>query len=377
MIISTKYMVGMAVFATVISIMIAAMLPIFVPVTAEGYSYQDVADQRQELSNFTGMSMLNQAPFALKGVYTPYVPGQTVNADSFTVDGWLYGTEIDNYPYLGQVSQIKLDPTQKSDNVLNQSTDNVQYLIEKTNWWAEHETYDANSWLDTLRYYMVQDFKDRVKAFGDWTGWWGDTYTEQVNKDASYWQYSGYRYVFQPSLAVDTDVDATKQMTLSIVWYQKLGTEGISGGLVIYNENSRVLLANYTMDEIIDNYDMTSGYASIYKLNFEGVPISMAIRFDTTVLDGSVSLETAWTTGQWTCAFYAQSISNLIDPDSQSYEINAGSILDTYSKILTVSYLDVGSPWNIVLWILCTLPLSLLILEVMLAILEVIFPKII
>lgn len=376
MIISTKYMVGTAVFATVVSIMIAAMLPIFVPVTAEGYTYQDIADQRQELMNYTGASMLDQAPFALKGVYTPYVPGQSVNADSFTVDGWLYGTSVDNYPYLNQVTGIKLDPTQKSDRTLSYSTDDVQYLQERTNWWAEHESYDANSWLDTLRYYMVQGLKDAVRSTGNATGWWSDTYTEQVNRSANYWSYSGYRYVFQPSLAVDTDVDATKQMTLSITWYQRLGTEGISGGLVIYNENQRVLLANYTMDEIIAKYDMTSGYASLYTLQFDGVPVTMAIRFDTTVLDGTVSPETAWTTGQWTCAFYAKSIGNLIDPDSQSYEINAASIVDTYSKILTVSYPDLGSPWNIIIWILCTLPLSLLILEVMLTLLEVIFPKI-
>lgn len=374
MIISTKFMVGATVFATVVSIMIASMLPIFVPITANGVSYEDVADQRMALTNFTGVSMLNQAPFVLKGVYTPYVPGQEVSEDSYTVDGWLYGESVD-YREIGKVAEIRLDPAHKSDRVLQQSADDVTYLVERTNWWAENGTYDESNWLAVIGHYMEQSLKAPVKFIGDATGWWGDTYTETVNRESSFWDYSGYRYVFQPSLAVETDVDATKQMTLSIVWYQRLTTEGISGGLVVYNENDRVLLANITMQEIIGDYDPNSGYASLYRMSFQGIPVTMAIRFDQSALDGSVPLESAFSLGQWTCGFYAQSISNLIDPNTQAYEINAGSIIDTYSKILTVSYPDLTAPWNFILWVLCTLPLTLLIAEVMLAVLEAIFPK--
>lgn len=371
------HVAGVAVFAVVMSIMLAAMLPVMGIAPADGDG-SDVAAQRMDLYNFTGQSMLTATPFVLKGVYTPYVPGQTVNEDeNFTPDGWLYGESI-TYSEIGKVSQIRLDPNHKSNEILIADDDVVTYLKTYDNWWAHDYNTDTDTpgWIQTVQ----NIFAGIGHAINHDLLGMEDTYKAQTTENANYWTYSGYRYYFEPSVKM-TVVDGqeehttTDQISLSIVWYQKLDTEGISGGLVIYNESTSSIVQNITMEEIIADYQTTSGYASNYEMNFNGTPITFSFRFDQKVLDGNVPLTTAFSSGQWTCAFWTNSVNALLDENSGMFSINAGNALKTYTQILTVSYPGLESPWDIIVWLLCTVPLTILTLEIVLKFLAIVTPS--
>lgn len=370
---------GVAVFAIVISLMLAAMLPVMgVGVTGDTDA-DSVAEQKMALSRFNGQSILNTAPFELKGVYLQYVPGQTVNEDeNFTPDGWLYGTSVDNYQYIGEVAQIRFDPNQKADNILQPTNDTVTYLKTYDYWWSHDYQKDQGTpgWIRNVQSF----FQGIGHALNVDLGGMPETYKEWTTEQANYWQYQGYRYYFEPVVKVEVDENddeqkiTTKNMSLSVVWYKMVNTEGISGGLVIYNEAKKTVVQNITMEEIIGNYNTTSGYASNYDMNFDGVPITFSIRFDQRVLDGEVPMVEAFQQGMWTCAFSTNSVSSLIE-ENGTFTLNAGNTLKTYTEILTVSYPGLASPWNIIVWLLCTIPLTVLTLEVVLKFLAILVPS--
>lgn len=366
---------GVAVFALVVSLVLAAMLPVMSIQTSD-VDAQTLADERMRLGEYTGTSMLSATPFKLTGVYTPYVPGMTVNEDeNFTPDGWLYGESI-AYAEIGKTDTIRLDPDHKSNDILQMDDDQVTYLKTVANWWAEDYTNDDAQWIaDVQNFFAGVAHAVLHDVFG-----MDDYKKEMTTERADYWTYSGYRYYFEP--VVKTVIEngnektvTTDQISLSIVWYQKLNTQGLSGGLVVYNEKTRAVIQNITMQEIIADYNVTSGHASVYEMNFDGTPVKLAFRFDSKVLDGTVPMTTAFDRGMWTCAFYTNSVNSLLDEDSGMYSISAGNALDTYMQLLTVSYPGLSSPWDIIVWLLCAVPLAVVTLGVVTKFLAILTPS--
>lgn len=359
-------------FATVVSIMIAVLLPFLCPI--QGMDADDVdriMGQRAELQAFTGASMVNQSPFQLTGVYTPYIPGQS--AERYTKDGMLYGESINPYTlngtnYIDKVANIKLDPEHKSSSMLIADNRTVETEYQRLKDWADGGNYDwwelGRVPLDFLNMWLHKDVLNEDPY---------ETYTKTTNY--STWVYSGYRYVFEPSLNVDyateTGEASSDRMSLSIVWYDIESTEGISGGLVIYENKTKQLVANITAGEVVRDYDLYSGRASIYTLAFDGLPMKMAIKFDTSALDGSMELLDAWSKGYWTVGFYASSIHNFIDVEnSMSYELTLGSLVDTYTQIFTLNYPTLGAGWDIIVWIMCSLPMLLVLVGAILNVID-------
>lgn len=370
--------IRVVVFATVISLMMAMLLPFLAPIQSmDAESAEQIMAQRADLQDFTGASMINQAPFVLTGVYTPYIPGQS--AERYTSDGALYGESIDPYivdgkSYLGKVSSIKLDPEQKSTSMLIPDTTTIVTTTQELKGWAE-DYQGYNPWWDPFGILHGIDQWIHNDVLNE------DPYeTVEVVSMGTVWNYSGYRYVFEPSLTVDyTDEtgtpSTTDRMSLSIVWYDIAGVEGISGGLILYEGNTKRVLANISASEIIGNYDMYNNRASIYTLNFEGLPIKLAIRFDPLVLDGSQNLLAAWSNGDWTLGFYAASLSNFLDREnSMSYDLTLGSLVDTYTQVFTLSYPSLSGGWDFVVWILCSLPLLLVLLGALIAVIDALVP---
>lgn len=340
---SDNLQVGLAVFCIVISIATALMVPIFAPSYDTGYSYQDVYNERQSLEAFTGESMTNQSPWMLEGVYTPYVPGDVYSVGE---EGWINGPPVEGYADIGKTSGIHLDPTQKSAMPFDQESYTVQ--IEQNKWY-----YKDGFWGDL--YWKIG------------SGFWGlfgveTSRTELVDKGYQTWEFTGYRYQFDPMLAIQTGGEAKtaeSDAKLSIVWYDTLGQEGISGGLVLYSDSKNGLVANYSATDIINGYNISSGFASAYTFDFEGTQVNMYIQFDPEVISGEMDLADAFEQGLWTIAFSATSASNLMSIDSSNSLSNSiGNILSTYSQIFTFSLPTAPLEWSIVLWILCILPVE-------------------
>lgn len=350
-----RLQVGMAVFAVVVSLVVTMMLPIVAPAydSDTGYTYADVYLEKATLEAYTGESMTNMAPWRLTGVYTVWTMGDDINnIDPET--GWAYGDSID-YPEIGKTAKIKLDPDEKSDRPLAYSTyKDVPITTTEGYWWM----YGLNGDLNVIGHIV------------DWLGY-ETTYPVTTIQDVNSWQFSGYRYEFDPMLKIDysdpssSDYSKAAQSDakLSIVWYKDAIGQGLSGGLILYSNTTNGIVANITMEDILASYNEQSRYSTKYQFDFEGVQVYLNLRFDMDVINGSYDLTTAFDEGRWTIAITALSMDNFMDLNTSNTLSNSvANILDTYIKIYTLSFPNIDFLWSMILWIICILPIQLTVL---------------
>lgn len=357
-----RLQVQLAIFGIIISLMVTALLPVLVGGGGTGYTIEEIYEERSNLELYTGESMISQAPFQLQHVYLPYTIGEEYR---LTEEGWLYGSELtdgDNNPsytlegteYIGQ-TEIRLDPTKKSNVPLYDTQTIYTKIVYK-------------STLDFLGGGFWQSVAEGFLGWMESTRSASISYIEQYEqpvKDAyPTWNYSGYRYELDPMLRINTENGTSTKVVddakLSIVWYDLDGQEGISGGLVLYNNKTNAILASYTAAEIVAQYHSLSQTASKFRLNFDGTLVNMWIRFDPDVLINNLDLSQSFSQGRWTVAFTCASADLYLDiQNSQSFTASLGSMLQTYIDIFTMDVPDVGAEWNLVLWIVCVMPMGL------------------
>lgn len=349
----------MFVWGFVLSIAISILLPVVYPAApTTGYTIEDIYEEREALETYTGESMVNQSPFVLTHVYTPYVAGDEYKT---TADGWLYGDELvdgENNPYyvpstassnqIGLTKGIHLEPTAKSDVPLFQSDYKAAVSTKTLKW-----------------YYTAAD--GQLNTLGGIAQFFGADVYETSTQTLPAWNFSGYRYEFDPMLRLNTtdgaDLKAVSDATLSIVWYDLDGQEGISGGLVLYNNITNGIVANYTATEIISSYQASSATATGYSLDFNGTNVHMFIQFDPDVKVNGQDLESAWTEGRWTVAFTCASADAYLDiTNSNSFAGSVGNIIDTYGKLMTLNLPSISTEWNLVLWAICIGPMAMAVL---------------
>lgn len=349
----------MFVWGFVLSIAISVLLPVMYPAApSTGYTIEEIYAEREALEAYTGESMVNQAPFVLTHVYTPYVAGDEYKT---TADGWLYGDELtdgNGQPYyvpstatdnqIGMTKGIRLEPTAKSDVPLFQSDYKAAIATKNLKW-----------------YYTAAD--GSLNTLGGIAQFFGADVYETSTQTLPAWNFSGYRYEFDPMLRLNTtdgaDLKAVSDATLSIVWYDLDGAEGISGGLVLYNNITNGIVANYTAAEIIANYQATSATATSYSLDFEGTKVHMFIQMDPDVKVSGMDLETAWTEGRWTLAFTCASADAYMDiTNSNSFAGSVGNILTTYTQLMTFNLPNISTEYNLVLWAICVGPMAMAVL---------------
>lgn len=357
-----RLQVELAVFGVVISIVVSALLPVLVPVNPAGYSLEDIYAERSSLELYTGESMINQAPYKLQHVYTPYTVGQEYH---LTEEGWLYGSEltdngqpsyvIDGEQQIGQ-TEIRLDPSKKSTVPLYQGDDVATSTVKVS---VTGSTGDV--WQD-----IINGIITLVTLGTD--GW---QVTEEF-KEYPTWAFSGYRYELDPMLRISThdtdgnpqtDTRAVDDAKLSIVWYDLDGQEGISGGLVLYSSKTNAILASYTAAEIVAQYNPMSQNAAKFKLDFDGTPVNMWIKFDPDVIINNLDLSQSFSLGKWTVAFTSTSADLYLDlQNSNSFASSLGSMLETYIGIFTMSLPQLSAEWNLVLWVVCVMPMGLAVI---------------
>ena len=370
-----RLQIELAVFGIVISIMVSALLPVLIPTgNPAGYSLDDIYHERSSLEMYTGESMVNQAPFVLQHVYLPYTLGS--QEYNLTEEGWLYGSELEtdgepSYVIGGQEqigrTEIRLDPAYKSSVPLYESQ--TAYLTyTKTN--IFDEMLGGGFWSR-----VAEGLLGFVVAASDPVGLitLGDTvyYDKPGTSYYPTWNYSGYRYELDPMLRIQTHTDgasgvdqkAVDDAKLSIVWYDTDGQEGISGGLVLYNNRTNAIIASYTAAEIVSQYNAASQNAAKFRLNFDGTVINMWLRFDPDVLINNLDLSQSFSLGKWTVAFTTVSADTYLDlQNSAAFTASLGSMLDTYISIFTLNLPQLSAEWNLALWILCVMPMGLAVI---------------
>jgi len=345
-----------AVFGLAMSIICTMGIQIMFVETGD-YSYDDIQAYRNELISFSGETMVNNNPWVLTHVYTPW--NASYPASNYS-DGWLYGTDVQDYPGKGNAANLKMDPEQKSSVPITFTREAASFEQQSgSQWWAN---IPIIGWIGTT------------------LGFDPYTYSTIV---ANNWNYTGYRYVLDPTLpfAENPDTPSAKDGSLSLVWYTYNGQEGLSGGLDIYGGRSgassdTIKLASYSATDIIADYNTSSAYATVYDFDFEGTHLNLSIRFDPEVIDNGIPLMQAWTEGSWSFAISSISAGNFLDiENSTSYATTMGSMLDTFIKIYTFNLPNFNNQWaSMILWLMVGLPMTIALLCVTMRVISAVKP---
>lgn len=350
-------LVKIAIFGFAMSLIATALFTVLLVDTGGDYSYDEINAYRDELIGFSGDSMINETPWVLSHVYTPWndsypaVDSTDPSLDHIDDDGWLYG-EDKTTAYLNTLDSkihVKLDPNYKSSTMLDYHDETYKAFKGFKSWSRASGTISGTifGWLGLDTYYANLTNQD-IRVYGDET--------------AHSWNFTGYRYVFDPTLPFSEDTGRIVDGSLSIVWYNFNNQEGLSGGLVITDGD--ILIANYSATDIIADYNTTSGYATVYDFNFGGVVLTLSIRFDQNAIEEGMSMMQAWTTGNWEMAISSPSAGSFFDIEhSSSFTVTAGNMIQTFMKIYKMDMPEIDNAWvKVVIWMLTGLPMTMAML---------------
>lgn len=356
-----RTLIKVAIFCIAMSVVSTCVVTLFVQGTSD-YDYDTINAYRSQLTEFSGGQLINDNPWVLNGVYTPFTPGTIpdseipnhIENDNGQSIGWLYGRKITNYPYLGEATGIKLDPKQKSNQLLTVGNPYDYEYRTGASWWNGNNDLGV-----TLLNADVVRWLSRTTGIGDIDDDYG---YETVSGSANNWNYTGYRYVFDPVLPFSSQASA-RDGRLSLVWYQIPTDTGLSGALEIYGgkDQSQIRLGRISSAEIITAFRSTAGYSQVFDFNFEGTHLNLTIQFDPTVYNSFSSLQDAWDAGSWSMAISTASAGNFFDIDnSNAFNVTTGSMLDTFISIYTFDYPHFENSWvEFIMWILVGLPMTL------------------
>jgi len=339
-----------AIFGLAMSIICTMGIQIMFVETGD-YDYEDIQAYRNELISFSGETMVNNNPWVLTHVYTPW--NTSLDPSTHYDDGWLYGEDITTYPDLNKSADIHMSPDYKSSVPITFTREVASYEQRNgSQWWAN---IPIIGWI------------------GESLGFDPYTYKTVI---ANNWNYTGYRYVLDPTLpfAEDPNTPSARDGSLSLVWYSYGGQEGLSGGLDIYG--GEVKLASYSATDIIADYNDGSSYATVYDFDFEGTHLNLSIRFNPTVIELGTPLMEAWSNGDWSFAISSVSAGNFLDvKGSNAYATTMGGMLDTFIQIYTFNLPDFNNEWAaMVLWLMVGLPMTIAMLCVTMRVIQALKP---
>ena len=315
----------------------ASLLAIFLPDQHEGGLQEELDSLTSDYYDITGSNPVSEEVWGLSGIYTPVGrddTGAESTAWGVTPDGWVYGSRIYQYT-----------PTQ----------------YRGLNFGAESYTvmYDENK---GLYYYTAvgDDLKDSFKAGDPEDPETGTLYTQvsfdiahksdlfftpggrQQTEQGSYYEFSGWRYVWQPlrdyQASNDLSVDRTTT-SISMVWYDYHGTEGLGAQLMLCGSDSGV--AYIRGGDIVRAFDSAS-YSAKFVLTFNGIDMNVYIRLNPYVLQfmgGSV--EDAYRDGYWTVMITSPSVTS----DTSGFTMSAFSpdrVFDIIVGLLTFEMAHFG-----------------------------------
>ena len=335
-----------AIFGLAMSIICTMGIQIMFVETGD-YDYDDIQAYRNELISFSGETMINNNPWVLTHVYTPW--NTSLDPSTHFDDGWLYGEDITTYPDLNKSADIHMSPDFKSSVPITFTREVASYEERNgSQWWAN---IPIIGWI------------------GESLGFDPYTYKTVI---ANNWNYTGYRYVLDPTLpfAEDPDTPSARDGSLSLVWYSYGGQEGLSGGLDIYG--GEIKLASYSATDIIADYNESSSYATVYDFDFEGTHLNLSIRFDPTVIELGTPLMEAWSNGDWSFAISSISAGNFLDiKGSNAYTTSMGGMIETFIAIYTFNLPDFNNEWaSMILWLMVGLPMTIAMLCVTLRVMQ-------
>ena len=290
--------------------------------------YADIqSDIEEQYLHMTGSySTPQQNIWTLTGIYTPY------NSEKFgwTSDGWLYGTEVREYSPSQYQSTDQFPGTltvKKADNGIWYYTsvpDNFQG-ITLAEWDGDKVTNVKEATVYSSIYFDNSHKSDRFFT----------TTTKTETAQGYYYDYSGYRYTYQPLSNYNIDVSGTitkvdrDTTSLSLIWYRYSTLSGIAGQLTISGSDSGV--SYITSDDIIRVFNSANSTA-VFDMTFNGVPMHLLIRMDPSRL-AWLSVADCYNQGYWNIMVYSDAVAASLSGDT--YEFNINTMWQTIVNIFT------------------------------------------
>ena len=315
----------MLIFAFAVLFLMPTMISIYTD------NASDMDENMDELLDgyyeFTGSEAAQESVWALTGIYTPY----TGSADyGYTPDGWLYGSIVGISPGTYSPDQYAGDNQQYS---VQRGDDGLyRYVV------AEGETTADGHGSGDLYTSVTFDVGEKSDIF----------FTESNRVDDGsffYYEYSGYRYAFQPLADYETeDADGNRipvtanTTSLSLIWYEYYGNSGISGQLILTGSDSGV--AYLTAQQIIYAFNNTTSTAK-FAMTFNNVDMNIYIRINPYYLSQGLSIEDCYNQGYW--SIMVTSLSTDVDAyNTTEFSFNIYNIFETLVDLFTFNTDDYG-----------------------------------
>ena len=345
------------IFALVIMIAMPIMINNFVPQQAIDIDQEELLE---DYYSFTGINKgyTKESVWVLTGVYTPYQGGSYGHTD----DGWLYGSRISSYSpdqYLSSPQEFSV--YRDNNGIYRYKYDTADYNADEgighkgSFYKATQEDVDAGRASEVgqdikrkdpgdLYTSVVFDATKQSNIFFTASGKHGsngEIYDAAVSDKQFYYEYTGYRYAFQPvSDSWTSDGNGNKiQITatttsLSLIWYSYYTQSGISGQLILSGNDSGVGYING--DQIVKAFDSTTSTARFNMTFNGGVQMGIYVKMDPEALQ-TMTVKDAYDLGYWSVMVTS------VSTDSDAYmgtdfSMNIFDIFKTMVKLLTFDY---------------------------------------
>ena len=334
------------VFAMAILFTMPMMINAFVPQMSDGINQDDLME---DYYDFTGAARgkTSESVWVLTGVYIPYEGGSY----GYTEDGWIYGSRVSYLKPSQYVDTNREFDVARDDNngIYKYASNSADYQPDDTHTTIDGSTVTTNKATGHAKgdlYTSVvfdKDYKSDIfftKSLKYNAN--GQLVDNSDGREPFYYEYTGYRYAFQPTADMYTvDADGNKMevtattTSLSLIWYSYYRSDGLSGQLVISGNDSGV--SYLTSDQIIRAFDSTTSTAR-FEMTFNGgVKMGIYIKIDAFELANNRTVEECYNLGYW--SVMVTSISTSADSyTGTDFTLNVWNIFETMIKLLTFDY---------------------------------------
>ena len=292
---------GGVVVALIVIFLMPVMVNIFYPEEMGGEYFNTIAyentikDLTKDYNNFTdAIGSTTEQPWCLTGIYTPYTGGDY----NYTADNWIYSTKKTSYTpsqYTWTMPDHPIDTTESAYTVtLHSEKDNSSvYRYDVPNGTTLQDGH-KNMELYT---YVTMDIEHQSDIF------FTESLKNTMNNNQFWYEYTGYRYAFQPLsdyYALGNNGNPVKvsavSTSLSLIWYNFAGVSGVSGQLVLTGSDSGV--AYITADEIVRAFNSVNNTAK-FEMEFNACEMNVYIRVNPYYTTQGYSIEDCYNNGWW------------------------------------------------------------------------------
>ena len=345
---NTESIIKLVVMALFIMFLVPTLFTLYVPqheTNVDPYE-QQIAQLQESYYMSTGhMVTATTEVWGLTGIYTPYGGG----AYGITEDGWIYGQRVLDY------SPTQYDVTDANAigayRVGYNESDHLYYYLDApsnrtdivtANGTPPNLTINPNDTKSTVYTEVAMD-NGNVSSIFFTPG--GKTTTDR----GYYYEYTGYRYAFQPLRAYTALVGGTEtevvpnSTSLSLIWYQYSTLSGIAGQLTISGSDTGLSYLN--ADDIVREFNSSTS-SSTFDMTFNNVAMHLTIRLDPAYIARGTSPQACFDNGYWSVIVSSDAVATSKLNDA-TYDFNPNNIFDTLVKLFTFR---IAEDYNIEGW---------------------------